>query len=217
MYQTMRPAGAPTGAGASAPGALEVGLGVRVAGTQRMESQGAIHTTGNPLDVAVQGRGYFTVTLPSGETAYTRAGAFRKDAEGQLVTGEGYLVGDGITIPAEAATVSIAADGTVSATVPGDPEPQVLGQLQLATFVNPAGLEAAGGNLFRATAASGEAVVGPPGAEGAGSLLQGAIEQSNVSVVEEMIDLIAGQRAYEVNTRVIKAADEMLGQTAALR
>jgi flagellar basal-body rod protein FlgG len=217
MYQTMRPAGAPTGAGASAPGALEVGLGVRVAGTQRMESQGAMQTTNNPLDVAIQGRGYFPITLPSGDIAYTRNGAFRQDGEGQLVTSEGYQVGDGITIPAEAKTVTIAADGTVSATVEGDPEPQVLGQLQIATFVNPAGLEAAGGNLFRATSASGEAIVGAPGVDGAGALMQGAVEASNVNVVEEMIDLIAGQRAYEVNTRVIKAADEMLGQTAQLR
>ena len=217
MYQTMRPAGAPTGAGTTAPGALEVGLGVRVAGTQRMESQGALQTTNNSLDVAIQGRGYFPVTLPSGETAYTRNGAFQINSEGMLVTNEGYQVGDGITLPTGAKTVTIAGDGTVSATVEGDPEPQVLGQLQLATFVNPAGLEARGGTLFGATAASGEAIVGPPGSDGAGNLLQGSIEQSNVSVVEEMIDLISGQRAYEINSRVIKAADEMLGQTASLR
>jgi flagellar basal-body rod protein FlgG len=217
MYQTMRPAGAPTGTGTTAPGALEVGLGVRVAGTQRLESQGALLQTENALDVAIQGKGYFEVTLPSGETAYTRNGSFKKDAEGQLVTSEGYVVGGGITVPAEATAISIGADGQVAASVPGDPQPQQLGQLQLATFINPAGLEAKGNNLFTASAASGEAITVPPGTDGAGSLQQGFLEGSNVNVVTEMIDLIAGQRAYEVNTRVIKAADEMLGQTAALR
>ncbi|HVV87728.1 MAG TPA: flagellar basal-body rod protein FlgG [Kofleriaceae bacterium] len=217
MYQTIRPAGASTGQGTSAPGPLEVGLGVRVAGTQRIDGQGALQQTNNPLDLAIQGRGYFPITLPSGETAYTRNGAFQRDAEGQIVTADGYQLGDGITIPPEATSVSIAADGTISATIPGDPQPQNLGQLQLATFANPAGLEAAGGTLFKATAASGEAIVGTPGADGAGSLLQGSIEGSNVEVVTEMIDLITGQRAYEVNSRVIKAADEMLGQTAQLR
>ena len=216
MYQTSRPAGAPTGAGANAPGGLEVGLGVRVAATQRMMGQGAILTTNNPLDVSIQGNGFFEVTTPSGETAYTRNGAFKTDAEGQLVTSDGYLVGGGITIP-QGAQVTIAADGTVSALIDGDPQPQSLGQLQLANFINPAGLQAAGNNLYKASAASGEAITVPPGTDGAGSLLQGAVEGSNVSVVEEMVDLIAGQRAYEINSRVIKAADEMLGQTAALR
>ena len=216
MYQSTRPAGAATGAGANAPGGLEVGLGVRVAATQRMMGQGAILTTNNPLDVSIQGNGFFEVTTPSGETAYTRNGAFKTDAEGQLVTSDGYLVGGGITIP-QGAQVTIAADGTVSALIDGDPQPQSLGQLQLANFINPAGLQAAGNNLYKASAASGEAITVPPGTDGAGSLLQGAVEGSNVSVVEEMVDLIAGQRAYEINSRVIKAADEMLGQTAALR
>ena len=217
MYQTMRPAGAATGAGTSAPGALEVGLGVRVSATQRMQGQGEMRTTNNPLDVAVQGKGYFAVNLPSGETAYTRDGAFKTDAEGRLVTSQGYPVGGDISIPSNASSVTIAADGTITAKVDGDPEPQQLGQLQLATFVNPAGLEAMGDTMFRVSAASGEAITVPPGTAGAGSLLQGAVELSNVNVVEEMIDLIAGQRAYEINTRVIKAADEMLGQTAQLR
>ena len=217
MYQSMRPAGAPTGAGTSAPGPLEVGLGVRVAGTQRIDAQGSMVQTENALDVAIQGRGYFEVTLPSGETAYTRNGSFHKNAEGTLVTAEGYPVGGGIAIPPEAGSVTIGADGTISASVPGEAQPQQLGQLQLATFVNPAGLEAKGNNLFTASAASGEAITVPPGTDGAGSLIQGFVEGSNVNVVTEMIDLIAGQRAYEVNTRVIKAADEMLGQTANLR
>ena len=216
MYQSTRPAGAPTGAGTNAPGGVEVGLGVRVAATQRMMGQGSILTTSNALDVAIRGNGFFEVTLPSGETAYTRNGAFKMDAEGQLVTSDGYLVGGGITIP-PGSQVTIADDGTVSALIDGDPEPQQLGQLQLASFTNPAGLQAVGNNLFKTSAASGDAITVAPGTDGAGSLLQGAVEGSNVSVVEEMVDLIAGQRAYEVNTRVIKAADEMLGQTAALR
>lgn len=217
MYQTMRPAGAATGAGTGAPGALEVGLGVRVAATQRMQGQGEMRTTGNPLDVAIQGDGYFAVDLPSGETAYTRDGAFKTDAEGRLVTSQGYPIGGDVSIPSNASSVTIAADGTVTAKIDGDPEPQQLGQLQLATFINPAGLEAMGDTMFRVSAASGEAITVPPGTDGAGTLLQGAVELSNVNVVEEMIDLISGQRAYEVNTRVIKAADEMLGQTAQLR
>ena len=217
MYQTTRPAGAPTGAGTSAPSGLEVGLGVRVAATQRILGQGELRQTGNQLDVAIEGQGYFPVQLPSGETGYTRNGAFQLDAEGRIVTSEGYPVAGEIAVPPEAQTVSIGADGTVSATVPGDAQPVVLGQLQVATFANPAGLEPLGKTLFRESGASGAAVVGAPGEGGAGALMQGTVELSNVNVVEEMIDLISGQRAYEVNTRVIKAADEMLGQTAALR
>ena len=216
MYQTMRPAGAPTGGGTTTPGALEVGLGVRIAGTQRMQTQGSLQQTGNPLDVAIEGNGFFQITLPTGETAYTRDGTFKLDAEGQLVNSEGFLVGEGFTVP-PGAQVTIAGDGTISAKVAGDPQPQAIGQLQIATFTNPAGLEAAGHNLLKASAASGEAIIGPPGVDGAGSVEQGFIEGSNVEVVTEMIDLISGQRAYEVNSRVIKAADEMLGQTAALR
>lgn len=217
MYQRMRSAGAATGNGTAAPSGLEVGLGVRVTTTQRMQGQGEIRQTGSPYDVAIQGNGFFAVTLPSGDTAYTRNGAFQRDASGLLVTSEGYPVAGEITIPPEAQTVTIAQDGKVTATVPGDPAPVELGQLQLTTFANPAGLEALGGTLFRETSAAGDAVTGNPGENGAGSLAQGSLELSNVSAVEEMIDLISGQRAYEVNTRVIKAADEMLGQTAQLR
>ena len=216
MYQTMRPAGAPTGAGTAAPGALEVGLGVRVVSTQRMQEPGSLQQTGNALDLAIEGNGFFQVTLPSGETAYTRDGSFKLSAEGQLVTSEGYVVGDGISIPPNS-QVAIANDGTVSALSAGDTAPNVVGQLQLATFANPAGLTALGGSLLKESAASGSPLVAAPGADGTGALKSGSREGSNVSVVTEMIDLISGQRAYEVNSRVIKAADEMLGQTAALR
>ena len=217
MYQTTRPAGAATGNGTAAPSGLEVGLGVRVATTQRVLSQGQMRQTGNPRDVAIEGNGYFPVTLPSGETAYTRNGAFQISSEGLLVTSDGYPVGGEITFPTEFQDMSISDDGRVTVTVPGDPAPVELGQLQITTFANPAGLEPMGKTLCRESGASGDAITGNPGENGAGSLSSGSLEGSNVSVVEEMIDLISGQRAYEVNTRVIKAADEMLGQTAQLR
>jgi flagellar basal-body rod protein FlgG len=217
MYQVERPAGATTGKGTQAPSGLEVGLGVRVATTRRELSQGQLRQTGNPLDVAIEGNGFFPVTLPDGETAYSRNGALQLDAEGRLVTGEGYTIGEDIAVPPEAQSITIGPDGTITATIPGDPQPVELGQIQLATFANAGGLEAMGKTLFRETAASGTAVLGAPGEGGAGTLAQGSLEVSNVNVVEEMIDLITGQRAYEVNTRVVRAADEMLGQTAQLR
>ena len=217
MYQTLRPAGAPTGNGATAPTGTEIGLGTRLVTTARELGQGELHQTGNPLDVAIEGHGFLAVTLPSGDTAYTRNGALQVNAEGRLVTSDGYSIEGDITIPPEAQAITIAADGTISATVPGDTQPVQLGKLQLATFANPAGLAAQGSTLFRETSASGAAVLGAPGEGGAGAIRQGMLEISNVNVVEEMIDLISGQRAYEINSRVIKAADDMLGQTAQLR
>jgi flagellar basal-body rod protein FlgG len=217
VYQQLRPAGAPTGDGTTAPTGTEIGLGTRLVATSRELSQGELHQTGNPLDLAIEGNGYLPVTLPSGETAYTRNGALQLSSEGRLVTSDGYAIGGDITVPPEAQTVTIAVDGTVSATVPGETQPVELGKLQLATFVNPGGLSAQGSTLFRETQASGAAVLGAPGEGGAGTLRQGMLEVSNVNVVTEMIDLISGQRAYEINSRVIKAADEMLGQTAQLR
>ncbi|HEX3765035.1 MAG TPA: flagellar basal-body rod protein FlgG [Kofleriaceae bacterium] len=217
MYQTLRPAGAPTGNGASAPSGTEIGLGTRLVTTARDGNQGELQQTGNPLDIAIEGHGYLPITLPTGETAYTRNGALQVNAEGRLVTADGYSVAGDITVPAEAQAISIAADGTISATVPTDSQPVQLGKLQIATFVNPAGLAAQGSTLFRETSASGAAVLGAPGEGGAGSIRQGMLEASDVNVVTEMIDLISGQRAYEINSRVIKAADDMLGETAQLR
>ncbi len=217
IYQQLRPAGAPTGNGTTAPSGTEVGLGTRLVSTAREQSQGELHQTGNPLDLAIEGHGFLPVTLPSGETAYTRNGAMQLSAEGRLVTSEGYAIGGEISVPPEAQSITIAVDGTVSARVPGEIQAIELGKIQLATFVNPAGLEAQGGTLFKETTASGAAVLGAPGEGGAGTLRQGMLEVSNVNVVTEMIDLITGQRAYEINSRVIKAADEMLGQTAQLR
>jgi flagellar basal-body rod protein FlgG len=217
IYQTMRPAGSPTGNGANAPSATEVGLGVRLASTARDHRQGELHQTGNPLDIAIEGHGFLPVTLPSGETAYSRNGALQLNSDGRLVTADGYSIAGDITVPVDALTVSIAADGTVSATIPGSTQPTEVGKIQLAMFANPAGLASQGSTLFRETSASGTAVLGAPGEGGAGAIRQGMLEVSNVNVVEEMIDLISGQRAYEINSRVIKAADEMLGQTAQLR
>ncbi|MEO6777305.1 MAG: flagellar basal-body rod protein FlgG [Kofleriaceae bacterium] len=216
IYQQTRGAGASTGQGTSAPAPTEIGLGVRLTSTARENSQGELHSTGNQLDLAIQGKGFFPVTMPNGTTEYTRNGALQMTAEGKLVTSEGYAIGGDITIPADAQSVTIAADGTVTATVASSSTPSTLGQIQLATFANPGGLEAQGGNLFRETSASGTAVLGNPGDGGSGSISQGMLEVSNVNVVEEMVDLISGQRAYEVNSRVIKAADEMLGETAQL-
>ena len=217
MYQTVRPAGAPTGTGANAPSATELGLGTRLVTTARAFGQGELHQTSRPLDVAIEGSGFLAVRLPSGDVGYTRNGALQLSAEGKLVTSDGYAIEGDITVPPEAQTVSIAADGTISAAVPGSTQPVELGKLQLAMFANPGGLAAQGGTLFKETSASGAAVLGAPGEGGAGALRQGMLEVSNVNVVEEMIDLISGQRAYEINARVIKAADEMLGQTAQLR
>ncbi len=217
MYQNQRAPGAATGNGTQAPTGLQVGMGVRTVSTQRMHSQGELRQTGRPLDVAIEGRGFYPVTLPGGEVAYTRDGALKIDAEGTLVTAEGYALAGDISIPPDAQNITIGADGTVSVVVPGETTPVEAGQLQLAAFANESGLEAMGRNLYRETSASGTAVVGAPGENGSGTLAQGTLELSNVNVVEEMIDLISGQRAYEINSRVIKAADEMLAQTATLK
>jgi flagellar basal-body rod protein FlgG len=160
--------------------------------------------------MAVEGDGFFQVTMPAGTTAYSRAGSFHRDAQGQLVTTEGYPLEPAITIPANATSISISKDGIVSAAIAGQTASQQLGTIELATFQNPAGLRALGGNLFEPTTASGDALTGAPGAEARGTIAQGYLEDSNVSVVEEMVNMILGQRAYEANSRVVKAADDML-------
>jgi len=217
MYQTIRKPGTPTGAGMQSPTGLQVGMGVRTQSSQRIHSQGDLKQSGNPLDVAIEGAGYYPVNLPTGEVAFTRDGSFRLDGEGRVVTGEGYPLSGDLSIPAEATGISIASTGMVTVSIPGETDPVEVGQLEVATFMNESGLESLGRNLLRPTAASGEAQIGQPGENGAGTLAQGTLELSNVKVVEEMIELISGQRAYEVNTRVVRAADEMLSQTANLR
>jgi flagellar basal-body rod protein FlgG len=217
MYQTLRAPGPPTGIAGASPTGLHVGMGVRTVSTQRIHTAGDTQQTGNQYDLAIDGNGFFRIALPSGQTAYSRDGAFKLNAEGQLVNGDGYLVDPGITIPTDAQSVSVGADGKVTVTLPNDASAVQVGTIQLATFANPAGLQPMGRNLFRESPASGTPVLATPGENGVGTVTQGTLELSNVKVVEEMIDLIAGQRAYEVNARVVKAADDMLGQTSNLR
>ena len=217
MYQQVMAPGAATTQDTNSPTGLMVGTGVRPVSTQKVFSQGDFLNTNNPLDVAIQGSGFLQVIQPSGEIAYTRAGNLRTDEEGRLVTANGYSLEPEITIPPDATSLTIGADGTISVTQAGQTESLVVGQLELALFANPAGLNPVGKNLFVATNTSGDPTPTTPGMDGAGSLQQGFLEGSNVKIVEEMIDLIVCQRAYETNSKVIQAAEEMLRTTANLK
>jgi flagellar basal-body rod protein FlgG len=183
---------------------------VRVAASTRNFSQGTLQQSGNPLDIAINGQGFFQVTLPDGSTGYTRDGSFQKDANGQIVTSSGYVLQPGITVPKEATSVDIASDGTVSVSIVNQVAPQKLGQIQLASFINPSGLDPRGGNMYSETAASGPAQAGAPNTAGHGGLLQSFTEGSNVNVVQELVSMIATQRAYELNSKAIQASDQML-------
>ena len=215
--ETLRGAGAPEPGGGSEPTPLQVGLGVRTGSTTRSFSQGDMLNTQNPMDLAIEGAGFLKVQRPNGELAYTRAGNLRVDGQGRLTTQRGEVIDPEITFPAETTAVTIQPDGTVLAKVSGSEEQQELGQLELTVFTNPAGLEALGGNLFAANSAAGEAVHARPGEQGAGTLAQGYLEGANVKAVEEMIDMIATQRAYEMNSKVIQTADQMLQKLTNLR
>jgi flagellar basal-body rod protein FlgG len=217
LYQTVRAAGTQTSATATSPTGLQIGSGVRVVGTARQFSQGATLVTNNQLDIAIEGNGFFVVQQPDGNPAYTRNGEFQTNEQGQLVTHEGMLLDPAITIPPDATSVAIGADGVVNVTLAGVAAPTQVGQITIATFVNPAGLQANGHNLFTPSAASGEAQIGNPGADGRGTLMGGALERANVDVVEEMVGLITAQRAYEINSKVITAADDMLRAATQLR
>ncbi|MCU0967633.1 MAG: flagellar basal-body rod protein FlgG [Rubrivivax sp.] len=210
IYQNLRQVGAASTEQTQLPTGLQVGLGVRAAATTRNYAQGALQQTGNMLDVAIEGNGFFQVALPDGTTGYTRDGSFKVDANGQIVTNSGFVVQPGITVPANATSVTIAADGTVSAQVPGQAAPAQIGQLQVAGFVNPAGLEPRGQNLFAETEASGAPNAGATGTDGLGTMRQGFLEGSNVNVVEELVNMIATQRAYELNSKAIQTSDQML-------
>lgn len=210
MYQNLRQAGANSTEQTTLPTGLQVGLGTRAVANVRSFTQGNLQQSGNTLDVAVQGNGFFEVQMPDGTTGYTRDGSFQVDAQGQLVTNNGYPVMPGITIPPNATSVTIGTDGTVGATLPGETAPQVLGQLQLASFINPAGLEPKGQNLYAETAASGTPNTAAPGSNALGTLRQGFVEVSNVNVVEELIGMIQTQRAYELNSKAIQTSDQML-------
>jgi flagellar basal-body rod protein FlgG len=213
VYQSMIQPGAAAGAQASYSEGLQVGLGARAVTTGTVLTQGNATLTNSPTDLAIQGKGFFQVRRPTGEIAFTRAGNFQLNRDGNIVTPQGDFLEPQITIPPEAQNVTVAADGTVSFVAAGQPNAQIAGQIQLANFANPAGLNHVGGNLLMATDASGEPVIANPGgAEGLGTLLQGYTEASNVSVVEEFINLIVAQRAYEANSRVVRAADEMYSQ-----
>jgi flagellar basal-body rod protein FlgG len=212
MYQNLRQAGASSSEQTNLPTGLQVGLGTRAVATSRNFSQGNLSQTTNGLDVAVLGNGFFPVQMPDGTTGYTRDGAFQVNAQGQLVTNNGYTVLPGITIPAGALSTTIGTDGTVSVTLAGQALPQVVGQMQTANFVNPAGLEPKGQNLYGETAASGTASVGTPGQNALGTLRQGFVETSNVNVVEELVSMIQTQRAYELNSKAIQTADQMLSR-----
>lgn len=210
LYQTSRVPGSPTAQGVEAPTGIQVGSGVRPASTQRIFSQGDFQQTENPLDLVIEGDGFFQVLRGDGTTAYTRAGSFRKDANGRMVNPDGYPLQPEITIPAQAVNISIGTDGVVSVTLAGSNTPQQVGTIELARFSNPAGLNAIGRNLFLPTAASGNATTGAPGSLAVGTLSQGFIEMSNVKVIDEMVNLIIGQRAYEAGSKAVQTADDML-------
>jgi flagellar basal-body rod protein FlgG len=210
MYQSMVQPGAAAGQQTTVPAGLQVGLGTRTASNEILFTQGAFSETDNPLDIVIQGKGFFQVQLPNGELAYTRNGTFQLDKNGSLVTADGNPVQPQITLPPQAQSVVIAPDGTVSYSLPGQTNTQQAGQIQLANFQNAAGLNSLGNSLYQPTDASGDPTVGAPGGpEGMGSLLQGFVEQSNVSVVQEFINLIVAQRGYEANSKVVQAADNM--------
>jgi flagellar basal-body rod protein FlgG len=210
LYQTVRASGTASSTSTDVPVGLDIGLGSRPVATTRLFTQGDFRQTGNPLDLVIEGQGFFQVRLPSGETAYTRSGNLHLNREGALVTADGNLIDPQITIPPDALSITVGMDGTVSVTQPGQTQAQQVGSAQLAIFPNPAGLTSIGRNLFLPTSSSGEPITGTPGENGIGQVNQGFVELSNVSVVDEMVNMIVAQRAYEINSKIVKATDEML-------
>ncbi len=210
LYQNVRQTGGQSSQNTQLPSGLTLGTGVRIVSTAKIFTQGNLVQTGNNLDMAVNGRGFFQVQLPDGTAAYTRDGSFQINAEGQIVTANGYLLQPEITLPTNAQTVTIGSDGTVSAQIANQPTASQVGTLQLTDFVNPAGLQAVGGNLFLESAASGSPQTGTAGTNGMGQLVQGSLETSNVNVVEELVDMIETQRTYEMNSKAISSTDQML-------
>jgi len=216
LYQTLRAPGAPTTNNTQSPTGIQVGLGVRPAAVQRVDTQGDYTQTGNALDLAIEGGGFFQLTLPDGTTAYTRAGAFKLDNQSRVVNSDGIPLEPAISIAQGAQDITVGQDGVVSALLPGQSSPTQVGQIQTANFTNPGGLRALGKNLLQETETSGPAQVGTPGQDNRGTITQGFLENSNVSVVEELVGLITGQRAYEVTSKAIQTADEMLRATNAI-
>jgi len=216
LYQTMRQPGAQSSQQTQLPSGLQIGTGVRPVSSERIFSQGNLQQTGNPLDIAIQGAGFLQIQMPDGTTAYTRDGALRTDSNGQLVTSSGFAVQPAITIPANTQSITIARDGVVSVVRSGTSTPTQVGTLQLANFVNPGGLLSLGENLYQETAASGTASVNQPGSNGLGLINQGYAETSNVNVVEELVNMIQTQRAYEINSKAIQTSDQMLQRLSQL-
>jgi len=216
LYQNVRQPGAQSSQQSNLPSGLQIGTGVRTVATERIHTQGNPQNTGNDKDVMVNGPGYFPVLLPDGTQAYTRDGSFQKDQNGQLVTSSGFVVQPAITIPNNAESISVGRDGTVSVKIAGETAMTQVGALQLATFINPAGLESRGENLYLETTASGNPNLNVPGTNGAGIVLQGYVEASNVNVVEEMVNMIQTQRAYEINSKAITTSDQMLAKLSQL-
>ena len=210
LYQNVRQVGGQTAQNAELPSGLMLGAGVRVVSTSKLFTQGNMIETGNNLDLAINGRGFFKINLPDGTAAYTRDGSFQVNKDGQVVTSSGYTLQPEITLPPGATSVTVSRDGIVNVMTAGEAEPQQAGTLQLADFINPAGLQPMGENLFLQSVASGDPQEGDPAANGLGSIMQGALETSNVNVVEEMVDMIETQRAYEMNSKVISATDQMM-------
>ena len=213
IYETTVVPGTVSAQGLEVPSGFQVGHGSRAVSTQRIFLGGDLQQTSNPLDMAIEGDGFFQITQPNGDIAYSRAGSFRRDSQGRMVNAEGFLLDPAIAIPDNALSITIGTDGSISVTLPGVTQPQQVGTIQLTRFANPAGLQSIGHNLFLPTQASGNPTQGTPGQDGFGTILQGFVEGSNVNVVEEMVNLIAGQRAYEISSRAIRSADEMM-QTA---
>jgi flagellar basal-body rod protein FlgG len=210
LYQTLRAPGASSAEGTQVPSGVQVGLGVKTVAVQKNFSQGDFAQTGNSLDLVIEGGGFFQILQPDGTVAYSRSGAFKLDSEGRVVNSDGYPLEPGITVPANTLSISIGSDGKMMAQQPGSNAPTEIGQIELARFINPGGLSSLGKNLYLNTAASGEATTGNPATEGFGTISQGFIELSNVNVVEEMVNMIVSQRAYEINSKAVQASDEML-------
>lgn len=210
LYQSLREAGATSASGAQIPTGIQIGHGTRPVAAQKIFQQGDYERTDNSLDVVIEGDGFFQITRSNGETAYTRAGSFKKDSEGKIVTSDGFALEPEIIIPNDAVSITITTDGTVNVLQAGQISPTEIGAIQLANFPNPAGLSSLGRNLYAPTASTGEATVGTPGENGLGTIGQGFLEMSNVDVVDEMVSMIIAQRAYEINSKTIRAADDML-------
>ncbi len=216
IYQNLRQSGSASSDQTTLPTGLQIGLGARAAAMARDFTQGGLQQTGNTYDLAIKGNGFFQIQMPDGTISYTRDGSLQLSSSGQIVTNDGLVVQPGITVPSTATAVEIADNGTVSAVIPGQATPQVLGQIQLAQFPNPAGLDPKGGNLFGETASSGTPTTGTPGSNGLGSLAKGYVETSNVNVIEELVTMIQTQRAYEINSKAVQASDQMLARLGQL-